>query len=212
MKHRTWMLALGVLSLGLAGCGNSPKEGAPRAAASTGASPAAATARSAEPTAIPAAAQPGEIVARFYDALKTGSAAGISALLTDKAREEMAKSGQDIRPQASSALTYSIGATELVDRQGTGAHVKTVWSETEANGTTASTEVIWVLRKQANGWRVAGMATAIEDGQLPILFNFEDPEDMERKREYVERAGQEQPAVQQADRSVDPAANRTQMR
>jgi acylphosphatase len=87
-----------------------------------------------------------------------------------------------------------------------------VWSETEANGTTASTEVIWVLRKQANGWRVAGMATAIEDGQLPILFNFEDPEDMERKREYVERAGQEQPAVQQADRSVDPAANRTQMR
>jgi hypothetical protein len=206
MKRLTGMVVLSFGCLVLAGCGTSP-DGSAQANSNADRGPAATGSASAETTVPPASAQPGEVVAGFYDALKAGSEAGITALLTDKAREETAKSGLDIRPQASSTLSYAIGETQIVDERGSGAHVKTQWTETDSDGTAATTEVIWVLRKQANGWRIAGMATRVAEGQLPLLFNFEDPEDMLRKREYVEKelSGGEQPVVQQADRAVDPA-------
>ena len=61
-----------------------------------------------------------------------------------------------------------------------------LWTEPDADGGLVSTDVIWVLRKQANGWKISGMATAVAEGELPLLFNFENPEDMMLKKAYVE--------------------------
>ncbi len=126
-------------------------------------------------------------MAQFYDALRKGSDVTIASLLTDKAREETSKSGLGIQSQASQSLTYEIRESEYVGDQMEGAHVRTMWMEPDANGQLVATEVIWVLRKQSNGWKISGMATPVVEGELPLLFNFEEPEDMLQKKAFVEQ-------------------------
>ncbi len=133
------------------------------------------------------ASSPSEAVAQFYEALRSGQDSEISALLTDKAREETANSGLDIQSQGSSRLEYELGEVQFVDEAMQGAHVRSLWIDYMPDGERVGTEVIWVLRRQSDGWRIAGMATQVIEGELPLLFNFEDPEDMLRKKEYVEQ-------------------------
>jgi hypothetical protein len=60
-----------------------------------------------------------------------------------------------------------------------------------------------VLRRQPEGWRVAGMAAVLLEGQPKQFLNFEDPEDMLRKREEAIAALQA-PAVQTAQQPQGP--------
>jgi hypothetical protein len=143
---------------------------------------------------------PADAVAHFYEALRLGNKDAIAGLLTDKARAETAKNGLGISSSGSGSLKYQLGETDYVTEQMDGAHVKSIWTETDEFGQLVDTEVIWVLRKQHNGWRVAGMATQVMEGQLPLLFNFEDPQDMLQKKAFVENQLTHQPdtSVQQA--------------
>ena len=197
MKLALRIPALSLLVCCLAGCGGAPQGSSdaasqpPTAAAAPGAAaaasaPAAASADSGTAAAADQDAPPG-IVAQFYDALRKGSDVTIASLLTDKAREETSKSGLGIQSQASQSLTYEIRESEYVGDQMEGAHVRTMWMEPDANGQLVATEVIWVLRKQSNGWKISGMATPVVEGELPLLFNFEEPEDMLQKKAFVEQ-------------------------
>jgi len=155
------------------------------------------------------------VVAQFYEALRKGNDVAIAGLLTDKAREETAKSGLGIQSQASESLSYEIRETEYVSDQMDGAHVRTMWLEPSPEGQMTTTEVIWVLRKQSSGWKISGMATPVVEGELPLLFNFEEPEDMLQKKEFVERhlaepagapGAESSPRAATADAPASPAA------
>ena len=193
MRFHTWLLGLSLILLISTGCGKSGNAN-PAAGGDSKDGP-AATSR------VVSAATPTEAVAAFYDALRDGAEETIAALLTDKARSETSKSGLDIRSPGSASLSYEIGEFEYVKPKKDGAHVKSTWTEIDDQGERVSTEVIWVLRKQANGWRIAGMATKVAEDQLPLLFNFEDPSDMLQKKELVERqAAAQEAAAQQASK------------
>jgi hypothetical protein len=189
---RSWLVA--IWALVIAGC-------------STSSDPASPLAAGMQDVAASSERQPTDTVARFYEALRKGDEPAIAELLTDKAKAETAKSGLGIQSQGSNRLQYELGEVEYVNEALDGAHVQSLWIDFDERGERLATEVIWVLRKQSDGWRVAGMATQIAEGQLPLLFNFEDPEDMLRKKEYVERqyAEAEQAYLQQASRTADPA-------
>jgi hypothetical protein len=155
---------------------------------------------------------PAQVVARFYDAMRAGDDRTIASLLTDKARDETARSGLEILSQGNSSLSYEVGETEYVTDQRDGAHVASLWTEPDEHQKSVTTEVIWVLRKQTGGWRVAGFAQVFDD-ELPLLFDFEDPEHMLRTKEYVETdlyGGQNEP-MQSANPDL-PAAGQTQLR
>jgi hypothetical protein len=64
--------------------------------------------------------------------------------------------------------------------------------------------VIWFLRKEATGWRVAGIAMKVFDDQPPVLYNFEDQDDMDRKMQLIgeEMARREQAAVEEAKQTL----------
>ncbi len=214
LRCQLWMAALSVTLFLLTGCGKS--ENAGPAADGSGISnreSGPADSGSADAAAFQSA-KPTEIVARFYDALRDGDASKIAALLTDKAREETSRSGLAIRSPGSASLAYQIGEFEYVTPEKDGAHVKSVWTEVDADGQRVSTDVIWVMRKQQNGWRVAGMATPVEEGQLPLLFNFEDPENMLKNKELVERQrnADQETAVQQAAKPAVETEHSTVMR
>jgi hypothetical protein len=182
MQCARWTLLTVVSALMLAGCGDSATPD--RSVQSTTESPAGSPAMAALDG---QGASPTETVAQFYQALRTGQDTAIAALLTDKARTETANNGLDIQSQGSSRLEYELGQVEYVDDGMQGAHVKSLWIDFTPDGERIGTEVIWVLRKQPEGWRIAGMATQVLEDQLPLFFNFEDPEDMLRKKEYVEQ-------------------------
>lgn len=172
------VLAVTVLACSITGCGGDP-QGPPNVANSASEPVAAGTPST--------AASPADVVVQFYEALRKGDDAAIASLLTDKAREETANSGLGIQSQASESLSYEIGNTDYVTDQMDGAHVRTMWREPSPEGQLTATEVIWVLRKQTGGWRISGMATPVVEGELPLLFNFEEPEDMLQKKEFVEQ-------------------------
>ena len=127
---------------------------------------------------LPVAATPEQVVEHFLAALQQGSDEQVTGLLTAKARTETAKHDLVVRSPGSPTAKFKVGALELVSG---GAYVNSQWSETSRDGFVHSFEIIWVLRKQANGWRIAGMATRVAENEQPTYLNFENPQEMIRK-------------------------------
>lgn len=127
---------------------------------------------------LSASATPEQVVEHFLSALQQGSDEQVTGLLTAKARTETAKHDLVVRSPGSPTAKFSVGALELVSG---GAYVNSQWSETSRDGISHSFEIIWVLRKQANGWRIAGMATRVAENEQPTYLNFENPQEMIRK-------------------------------
>lgn len=172
-----------VCALGLVGCFGS-STGSPQAENSAANSAAGAPGSEAvgKPIAVPASAKPEQVVAVFLDGLRAGDKATTASLLTTKALAETSKRQLSVCPEASPHMQYQITAAEVLADNPNGAHVNVVWTEKYEDGD-LSYEVVWVLRRQQEGWRVAGMAMELVPGLGLAFLNFEDPEDMLRKQE-----------------------------
>lgn len=124
-------------------------------------------------------------VAKFLDAVKRGDDDAASGMLTEVARAKTRELGLSVAPPVSSSATYSIGACELVGENDDLVHVSTTWTDTDPDGFTSNDDIVWVVRLDPEGWRLAGMATKVFDDMAPLLLNFEDPEDMLSKQEML---------------------------
>ncbi len=153
-------------------------------------------------------AEPKESVAKFLEALRSGDDQLASSMLTSKAQEEMARTEAAIKPPGSSTAKFDVTEVELMGDAKDGAHVLSTWTDTNLDGSEETYEIVWLLRKEAEGWAIAGMATKVFDDQEPLILNFEDPIDAQRKREAVDeeiaRRTQHPEPVQQAQRDTNP--------
>src|SRR2546423_2488455 len=173
-----------VLALGFAGCSkqaNSPASSAPGESAAT-AQAKASSAPVTQPIAVPASASPDHVVTVFLNALRSGDSPTTESLLTSKARQELAKHSLSVDVQSAPNATYQIRAAEVLPNDPNGAHVSSVWTEKFDDGD-ETYEIVWALRRQPEGWRLAGMAMELIPGQSMQFLNFEDPEDMLRKKD-----------------------------
>ena len=156
---------------------------------------------------VAADAPPDHVVNVFLDALKNGDTATKASLLTSKALEETTKHEFEVNPQSAPNAQYEVHQPEFVPNNPNGAHVTSVWTETYEDGR-VTYDVVWVLRRQTEGWRIAGMAIELVEGQPPAFLNFEDPEDMAAK--YNEAmAAQQPPTAETASQPMDPQAIQT---
>ncbi len=155
------------------GCGSSQSD--PGATSSD--SPAAAAAQGPGPD---------QAVQDFMTAFKTGDDDRAASMVTQKAREEAARKGISISPPGSKSMQFQVGTVEYVTDSKDGAHVSCKIADQDEEGGTTEYEVLWVLRKEASGWRIAGVAMKVFDDQPPVIYNFEDQDDMERKKQLVE--------------------------
>jgi len=124
-------------------------------------------------------------VTAFLEAIKRGDDAGARAMLTTVARAKTEELGISVAPPVTSTATYSIRECEQIAGTDDLVHVGTTWTDTDPDGFTTTENVVWAVRLDPEGWRVAGMATRIFDDLPPLLLNFEDPEDMIAKQEMV---------------------------
>ena len=140
---------------------------------------------------------PQQIVTQFLQALSQGDADTVTQLLTEKARVETKKHQLAVQPPGTAAAQYQVGKVELVEG---GAYVNSIWSEPATDGNRQRYEIVWVLRSQADGWRVAGMAARIDPNRELTYLNFEDPQEMLSKWESVDTELANRPADSNAPR------------
>ena len=132
-------------------------------------------------------ASPGDAVTHFLAALKNGDDEQATALLTSKAQAEMQRTDAAIKPPGSPTADFKVTEVEILGEQKTGAHVLSIWSDTDEAGVQQTYEIVWILRKESEGWAIAGMATRVFEDRDPLILNFEDPLEAQRKRNAVDQ-------------------------
>jgi hypothetical protein len=151
-------------------------------------------------------ATPDQVVSVFLEAMRAADAASVEALLTTKAREETTRANMPVEPVAAPHAQFQVAAPQYLPMNPSGAHVQAQWVESDGMLTYTHT-VIWVLRRQTDGWRIAGFAIELVPGQGPQFLNFEDPADMLKKQQEAVAAIQAaaaEPAVLQATQPAQP--------
>jgi hypothetical protein len=175
MFRKFWHLA--ALSLVVTGCSPS-NEISPNHSANAGTKNA--------PLSGTAQDTPDQAVFDFLEAVRTGNDQQAAAMLTPAARQKTAEMQMVVAPPGSPTARFKVGQVEYVTPDKDGAHVWCTWTDVvDAEGHTRSDDIIWVLRHETEGWRIAGMVTKIYADQPPLILNFEDPEDMLRKQQLL---------------------------
>ena len=156
------------------------------------------------------AGDPGAAVESFLTALQNEKGDIAFNLITAKARQAMHEYGLSPQPVGSSNATYTVGRTEFVNAEKDGAYVSSIWSEPLESGQFDQYEIVWVLRKEVAGWRIAGMASEVLPSEPPLFLDFENPAEMQRKLAEAERtiaaANSNDPEIRQAQ-NVEPTAS-----
>lgn len=163
-KHWTVLsVGLAVLAIVATGCGGS---------AETGEVPAAGEGHN------QTAGQngPAEAVAEFLEAVRAGDDEKTASMLTKLAREKTAQLNLVVAPPGSDTAQFEVGKVEY--RGEDGARVRCSWSDLDENDQRRTDELIWMVRRGPEGWRIAGVAATMVEGQPPRAVNFESPEEM----------------------------------
>jgi ketosteroid isomerase-like protein len=142
-------------------------------------------------------AGPERVVAEFLEAIRTGDDSKAAQLLTPLARKKTTEMEMVVAPPGSDTATFQV---HEVERVGAGAQVTADWTDLDADGRPHKDRIIWILRNEADGWRIAGMATQVFADQSPLVLNFEDPADMLLKQQQAEEE------IARRDRQQEPQA------
>lgn len=183
MKRVVWIAML-FASIAQVGCNNSgssdkqvaaPETSGSSATQATAASPASAPKLASAPAASNAAGAPSEIVAAFLDSMRSGNAQKIESLLSTPARAEIKRQELEISPIGSPKALFKIGDSQMVEPDV--ALVESTWTEeVEETKELVVFNVVWELRKEAEGWRICSLAIDDpEDKSDDIkIVNFEN--------------------------------------
>lgn len=154
---------------------------------------------------------PDVAVFTFLEAVRKGDDNAASGMLTAMARKKTTEMQLAVAPPGSATASFEVSEFELVGEDG--AHVASKWTDVGEDGKPHSDDIVWMLRRDPEGWRIAGMATKLFEDLPPLMLNFEDPEDMIRQQQMAEQeyqrrknpaAGQAQsPAASQAQKPAD---------
>jgi hypothetical protein len=174
-----WAIAMLCFTVG---CSDSTS---PKDSASSDSSKTFAAADANTPTALE---PPAAVLTQFLEALRSGNDERAAALLTPVARQKAVALNRNITPPASDTAKFSIGQVKYVSHDG--AQVVMKWMDLDENGKWQTDEAVWALRNETEGWRVAGVAWVAFPNEPPVELNFEDPNDIDKKRDWVNQENQ----------------------
>lgn len=142
---------------------------------------------------------PDKTVAAFLEAVRVGNDDQASQMLSPLARQRTAERDLVVAPPGSETAKFQVGEVEVVGDDA--AHVASSWTDIDETGQPHTDQIVWILRRESEGWRIAGMGTKIFPDQPPLFLNFEDPDDMLRKQQLAEqemrrRAGLDSPGAE----------------
>lgn len=177
MGYRWWIPGIALLAAFVAGCGK------PSASNDSGTPTSMAEAGNHAPSAKAEEGGPAEAVARFLEAVRTGNDEVAAQMFTPLARKRTAEMDIQIAPRGSDTARFEVGQVEPVGDSG--ARVASKWTDLDKNGQPRTDEIVWMVRREAEGWRVAGMAATVFEGEPPLLLDFEQPQETMRRLELL---------------------------
>lgn len=152
-------------------------------------------------------ATPDKAVAQFLEAVRSGNDDAAAAMLTPMAQQKTAEEGFAVAPPGRPTAKFTVGKFEYVTPSKDGAHVISTWSDVDPSGNVSHDEIIWVLRKEAVGWRIVGSVAKVFPDREPLVLNFEDPQDMRRKLEMLSQEEAKTETQPPAVQNAQPQAN-----
>jgi hypothetical protein len=128
---------------------------------------------------------PEKAVAVFLEAVRKGDDERAAGMFTPLAREKAAGMGIQVAPKGSDTASFQVGKVDYLAEDG--ARVQSKWTDLDKDNNPRTDEITWMVRKEAEGWRVAGMATVVFEGKPPLLLDFENPQETMQKLELLRR-------------------------
>lgn len=110
----------------------------------------------------------------FFQAVLGGDEETIRSLLTPRARQRGEEQGIPFSAARSTTATFTLDRTEYRGEQG--AYVYSTLTDSDSGGVPSRTEIVWLVAQTPEGWRIAGAATVLFEGQEKTVLDFEDPE------------------------------------
>jgi len=162
MLRTHWIMLLTLSMIGVAGCGDKPEGPETPGPSQT----------STEPT----ESEPQAALREFLDAIRKGEDQAVERMLTRAARETTRSLDLHLSPSRSDTAQFEIGPVEYVGEDG--ARVACVLSDLGSNDERRTDELVWMLRHEPEGWRIAGFAATMVEGEPPKKLDFENPEEM----------------------------------
>jgi hypothetical protein len=201
MRSLAWMVTLGGILGMLIGCGQSGSSQSPQHPTSeAGTASSAVTQQASQPK----LEGPAGAVYEFLVAVRKGDDMTAERMLTSLARKKTQEMNMVVAPPGSDTASFEIGKVTMLDQNR--AEVLCKWTDREPDGTVRSDEIIWLVRKEPEGWRVAGMAATVFPDQPPYPLNFEDPQDMLRQQEKIKAELARREAASQAGQNQTPSS------
>ncbi|MBN2216702.1 MAG: hypothetical protein JW719_04960 [Pirellulales bacterium] len=128
---------------------------------------------------------PAATVHAFLEGARRGDNEVCASMLTNLARTKMAEAQLPFAPPASDTARFELGEVQIPNDQL--ARVACRWIETDpTTKQTQAQDATYLLRNEAEGWRIAGVARVVLENEPPLLLNYEDPEDMVRQAEMLQ--------------------------
>jgi hypothetical protein len=181
LRNHGWFALMALTLVVVIGCGKSdgPSQQSAASADRSARASASGNAPGRQATDTPEAA-----CREFLEAVRTGNDEKASLMLSALAREKAAALGCSVTPPASDTARFAIGKVKYVGEDG--AQVESVWADVDnSDNQEHSDKLIWVLRREDQGWRVAGLAATIFPGEPPLLLNFENPDEVMKKQQWA---------------------------
>ncbi len=202
-KKWAWMVGVGAICGLLMGCGGFWSSNSGGQSGSDSAPAASATAQQ---TSKPTLQPPAQAVYDFLEAVRKGDDLGAERMLTSLARKKTQEMNMVVAPPGSDTASFEVGKVTMLDENR--AEVLCRWTDREADGSFRTDEIIWLVKKEPEGWRVAGMAATVFPDQPPYPLNFEDPEDMLRQQEKIKAELARREAANRAATNSQPSPPR----
>ena len=179
MRYDSLAVLLVVVLLTAVGCSNSDR------ASETSASSSKSTAATDQPLDAATTRAIGASTDAFMRAILQGDSSGASRLLTAKAARRYAADPSVLTPMGLQAVRLDIGEIRLLSSSEAAAQC--LVTEVDA---TAPNEVCCLLKLEAAGWRICGMASD-GGGPTPVVISFEeDLEPATQPTQFVEKAAE----------------------
>ena len=191
MSRRLSTALWAILVVGVSGCGGSDETArAPAAGNETNASQSASADQSGAAAAV----------TEFLNSFRDGDDEKTERMLTKKARQEAAAMDLVVAPPGTDTAEFKLGRVAFLPEDR--AAVACDWTDLNDQMEMQTVEYVWMLRREPQGWRIAGVAIPIFEGEPPLQLDFEDLKQMQEKLRWVhdERLRRAEQAGSQAQR------------
>ncbi|MBN2474886.1 MAG: hypothetical protein JXB62_09790 [Pirellulales bacterium] len=181
MSRKLWTAMSAILCSSVIGCGpsdDSPQPPAERSDGGTRVTQAVAS----DPDG------PAASVDRFLNAFRAGDDQTTEQMLTQTAREQAAAMSLQVAPPGTDTAKFKLGRVAYLP--GDRAAVDCEWTdlaEIDGQMQMRTVEYLWMLRREPEGWRIAGVAVPFLDGEPPLQLDFENLQQMQEKLQWAQQ-------------------------